>query len=104
MSEQDNKFTYPGAETTVMWDGNLCIHVGECGRSSGGLFVGGRQPWCQPDVTSLEDAVEVVEAAAVNRETSRFATIATRNRAFRTVARSATRARGSTRRGASCRS
>ncbi len=61
MSEQDNKFTYPGAETTVMWDGNLCIHVGECGRSSGGLFVGGRQPWCQPDVTSLEDAVEVVE-------------------------------------------
>ena len=61
MSEQDNKFTYPGAKANVLWDGNLCIHVGECGRASGDLFQGGRKPWCQPDVAGLEDAVEVVE-------------------------------------------
>ena len=61
MSTQDKNFTYPGADATVRWAGDLCIHVGECGRSVGALFEGGRTPWCQPDMTTLEDTVNVVE-------------------------------------------
>lgn len=52
---------YPGKNVTVRWDKRLCIHVGECGRAKGDLFVGGRDPWCQPDATSPEDAVAVVD-------------------------------------------
>lgn len=53
-------FTYPGTEIDVQWDGRLCIHVGECGRAEGDLFVGGRQPWCQPDLAGVADVEEVV--------------------------------------------
>ncbi len=54
-------FEYEGKEANVTWDGRLCIHVGECGRSEGELFVGGRKPWCQPDLAqSVEAVVEVV--------------------------------------------
>lgn len=53
-------FSYPGKDATVHWHGGLCIHVGECGRAEGELFVGGRKPWCQPDVSAAEDAAEVV--------------------------------------------
>ncbi len=52
---------YEGAQGDVTWDGRLCIHVGECGRSEGELFVGGRQPWCQPDVSDVADVAAVVE-------------------------------------------
>ena len=52
--------TYPGKEVDVQWDGRLCIHIGECGRAAGDLFEGGRQPWCQPDVTTADDVVDVV--------------------------------------------
>jgi CDGSH-type Zn-finger protein len=38
----------------------LCIHVGECGRAHGELFIGGRQPWCQPDLADTAEVVEVV--------------------------------------------
>ena len=61
MSEQNNTFKYPGTGVTVQWDGKLCIHVGECGKSSGELFKGGRDPWCQPDVTTVDETVNVVE-------------------------------------------
>ncbi len=63
MSDESNHkiFDYPGANATVRWHGGLCIHIGECGRSSGELFVGGRKPWCQPDVSTLDDVVDVVE-------------------------------------------
>ena len=57
----ENITKYDGEEIEVFWDGRLCIHVGECGRAQGDLFVGGRQPWCQPDVTTAEETVEVVE-------------------------------------------
>lgn len=57
----DKKHTYPGNDVDVEWDGRLCIHIGECGRSEGELFVLGRQPWCQPDVASCDDVAEVVE-------------------------------------------
>jgi CDGSH-type Zn-finger protein/uncharacterized Fe-S cluster protein YjdI len=59
MSEKDT-FEYPGAAASVSWNGKLCIHIGECGRASGDLFVGGRKPWCQPDMSSNDEVVDVV--------------------------------------------
>jgi len=53
-------FDYPGAAADVHWDGRLCIHIAECGRAKNDLFVGGRQPWCQPDLVSPEEVAEVV--------------------------------------------
>ncbi len=51
---------YPGDNAEVSWDGGLCIHIGECGRAKGDLFVGGRQPWCQPDAASNDEVTDVV--------------------------------------------
>ena len=51
---------YPGEAATVSWHGRLCIHIGECGRAQGDLFVGGRKPWCQPDVAPDDEVEEVV--------------------------------------------
>jgi len=53
-------FAYEGAESDVHWDERLCIHIGECGRAKNELFVGGRQPWCQPDLVSPEEVADVV--------------------------------------------
>ncbi|HTO49443.1 MAG TPA: CDGSH iron-sulfur domain-containing protein [Burkholderiales bacterium] len=52
---------YPGKDADVVWDERLCIHVGECGRAFGDLFVGGRKPWCQPDLATVAEVVDVVE-------------------------------------------
>lgn len=60
MSENE-KYTFPGTKINVEWDGRLCIHVAECGQAKGELFVTGRQPWCQPDLVTLEDVIDVVE-------------------------------------------
>ena len=51
---------YPGERAAVSWHGRLCIHIGECGRAKGDLFVGGRQPWCQPDRCTDDEVQEVV--------------------------------------------
>ncbi len=51
---------YEGRQADVFWDERLCIHIGECGRAKGDLFVGGRQPWCQPDLSPLEEIADVV--------------------------------------------
>jgi CDGSH-type Zn-finger protein/uncharacterized Fe-S cluster protein YjdI len=59
MSEQKTK--YSGKKINVDWDGRLCIHIGECGYSQGDLFVGGRDPWCKPDLASVDDVVDVVK-------------------------------------------
>ena len=59
--QKKNIHDYPGAAADVHWDERLCIHVGECGRASNNLFVGGRKPWCQPDCVSVNDVVDVVE-------------------------------------------
>ncbi|MEZ4272067.1 MAG: CDGSH iron-sulfur domain-containing protein [Myxococcota bacterium] len=56
-----NTVKYTGNSADVLWDERLCIHVGECGRAKGDLFVGGRKPWCQPDLVSVEDVVDVVQ-------------------------------------------
>ena len=55
-----NDFDYPGESAQVHWDGKLCIHYGECGRAQGDLFVGGRTPWCQPDLSAADEIRDVV--------------------------------------------
>ena len=57
----DKKVTYEGADADVQWDGKLCIHIGECGKAQGDLFVGRRKPWCQPDLVSLGNVIDVTE-------------------------------------------
>jgi CDGSH-type Zn-finger protein/uncharacterized Fe-S cluster protein YjdI len=62
MSDEQKVFTYPGTDVDVSWDGRLCIHVGECGRSEGELFVSGRTPWCDPNVAgSAEHVADVCQ-------------------------------------------
>lgn len=53
-------FKYPGERASVSWHGRLCIHIGECGRAKGELFVGGRKPWCQPDLSTDDEIFDVV--------------------------------------------
>jgi CDGSH-type Zn-finger protein/uncharacterized Fe-S cluster protein YjdI len=57
----DEIYSYLGDTISVEWNQRLCIHIAECGRAEGDLFVGGRQPWCQPNLVNLEDVIEVVE-------------------------------------------
>jgi CDGSH-type Zn-finger protein/uncharacterized Fe-S cluster protein YjdI len=59
--KQVKQYQYPGNEIDVQWDGRLCIHVGECGNAKGDLFVMGRDPWCNPDISSKEEVREIVE-------------------------------------------
>ncbi|UCE90161.1 MAG: CDGSH iron-sulfur domain-containing protein [Pseudomonadota bacterium] len=54
------KAAFSGKLVDVEWDGRLCIHIAECGRAKGELFVGGRKPWGQPDLVSLEEVLDVV--------------------------------------------
>ena len=51
---------YPGKNIDVRWDGRLCIHIGECGYSQGELFLGGRDPWCQPDLVEDDNVRKVI--------------------------------------------
>ena len=60
MSDDKAVFTYVGRQAEVTWHGGLCIHVQECARARGELFVGGRDPWCQPDLASTDEIIEVV--------------------------------------------
>lgn len=60
MSDEE-KYDFPGEKVDVVWDGRLCIHIGECGQAKGDLFVGGRKPWCQPDLVSPGEVKGVVE-------------------------------------------
>lgn len=52
---------YPGKKVDVTWDGRLCIHIGECNRAKSELFVRKRDPWVQPDLVPVEEAIEVVK-------------------------------------------
>jgi len=54
-------YTFEGKEVDVVWDGRLCIHIAECGQSKGDLFIGGREPWCSPDVSSVDDVIDVTK-------------------------------------------
>ncbi|MEW8628016.1 MAG: CDGSH iron-sulfur domain-containing protein [Candidatus Thiodiazotropha sp.] len=53
-------FLYNGTEIDVEWDERLCIHIGECGYSEGELFIAGRDPWCQPDLSSPTEVRQIV--------------------------------------------
>lgn len=53
-------FSYSGTELDVEWDSRLCIHIGECGFAKGDLFVAGRDPWCQPDLSPSNEVKEIV--------------------------------------------
>jgi len=55
------KKRFSGKQVDVDWDGRLCIHIAECGRAKGELFVGGRDPWGQPDLVSQQEVIDVVE-------------------------------------------
>ena len=72
MSEQE-KHSYTGDQAEVQWDGRLCIHYGECGRASGELFVGGRQPWCKPDLSNGEEIRDVLLRCPTGALTATFA-------------------------------
>ncbi len=66
-------FRYPGERATVSWHNRLCIHIGECGRAQGELFVGGRKPWCQPDLVADDEVAEVVSRCPTGALTADFA-------------------------------
>lgn len=53
--------TYRGKAIDVQWDSRLCIHIGECGNAEGELFVGGRDPWCQPDLVPDEEVKDIIK-------------------------------------------
>jgi CDGSH-type Zn-finger protein/uncharacterized Fe-S cluster protein YjdI len=60
VSEKKNLFVYSGNDLTVTWDKRLCIHVQECVRAKGELFVNGRRPWSDPDLAEADYVAEVV--------------------------------------------
>jgi len=66
-------FQYPGEKAAVSWHGRLCIHIGECGRAKGDLFVGARDPWCQPDLAADDDVADVVYRCPTGALTVDFA-------------------------------
>ncbi len=73
MTDEKDIYVYEGKDADVTWDKRLCIHIGECGRARGDLFVGGRQPWCEPDRASTNDVLDVIQrcpsgALAVRRK------------------------------------
>jgi CDGSH-type Zn-finger protein/uncharacterized Fe-S cluster protein YjdI len=72
MTDKD-PINYGGKTATVTWNGKLCIHIGECGRAKGDLFIGGRQPWCQPDLAADADVEEVVERCPTGALSAGFA-------------------------------
>lgn len=64
---------YRGQRATVSWSKQLCIHIGECGRAEGELFTAGRDPWCDPDVTSNDAVRDVVLRCPTGALTVEFA-------------------------------
>ncbi|MBT3251773.1 MAG: hypothetical protein HN729_02445 [Candidatus Marinimicrobia bacterium] len=57
---KNKKHTFHGNIVDVDWHGKLCIHIGECGKSEGDLFVRGRKPWCQPDLSTTDNVKDVI--------------------------------------------
>ncbi len=59
--KKERAIEYPGERANVSWHGRLCIHIGECGRAKGDLFVDGRKPWCEPDLAADDEVEDVVQ-------------------------------------------
>jgi len=57
----DKSTIYKGKTIDVPWDERLCIHIGECSYPEGDLFVGGRDPWWQPDLVEDSNVESVVQ-------------------------------------------
>ena len=51
---------YEGKNITVYYEDSLCMSASECNRAEGGLFMSGRNPWCDPDCMDAERAAEIV--------------------------------------------
>jgi CDGSH-type Zn-finger protein/uncharacterized Fe-S cluster protein YjdI len=58
--ERQSVFSYPGTDVEVTWDRRLCIHVGECTRAGGEVFVSGRDPWGDPDRAGADEVAGIV--------------------------------------------
>ena len=67
--EQRSVFGYPGADVDVTWDRRLCIHVGECTRAKGEVFVSGRDPWGDPDRVNADEVADIVARAEDGKDT-----------------------------------
>ena len=52
---------FTGQDIDVFWDARLCIHIAECVKARGGLFVTGRDRWCVPDCATNGEVREIVE-------------------------------------------
>ncbi len=61
MNSKAKPLMFSGKIIDVQWDSRLCIHVAECGQAAGDLFVGGRKPWCQPDLSDAGEVREIIE-------------------------------------------
>jgi uncharacterized Fe-S cluster protein YjdI/CDGSH-type Zn-finger protein len=82
MSDDKKIFIFDGEKSEVAWDERLCIHIGECGQAKGDLFVGGRQPWCQPDlVASAQEIDEVIKRCPTGAITYRCKSKSSQERA-----------------------
>jgi CDGSH-type Zn-finger protein/uncharacterized Fe-S cluster protein YjdI len=71
--KKEKAFDYPGERANVSWHGRLCIHIGECGHAKGELFIGGRKPWCQPDLVSDDEVQEVIVRCPTGALSVKFA-------------------------------
>jgi CDGSH-type Zn-finger protein/uncharacterized Fe-S cluster protein YjdI len=71
--KKEKAFEYPGKRANVSWHGRLCIHIGECGHAKGDLFVGGRKPWCAPDLASDDEVDDVVLRCPTGALSAKFA-------------------------------
>ena len=63
---------FKGNQATVNFCGDLCIGTGECGRAKGNLFIGGRDPWCDPDQADngmdVKNVIERCPSGALSAE------------------------------------
>ena len=69
---KSERVEYPGDSVVVNWEGDLCIHIGECGRAKGDLFIGGRKPWCDPNLSSDDEVEEICERCPTGALSAQF--------------------------------
>ena len=60
-TEKGSAINFGNQDITVTFKKKQCIGMSECGRADGELFVGDRDPWCDPSDVSLSEVQEVIE-------------------------------------------